>query len=340
LHLPRETSRSDVAAHLTDVQRAVADNALWVERLRAELARVLIGQKPLVDRLLVALLTGGHVLVEGLPGLAKTLALKSLAAAVDGRFSRIQFTPDMLPADIVGTLVFDPRESRFLTKRGPVFAHFVLADEINRAPAKVQSALLEAMQERQVTIGDESLALPTPFLVMATQNPVEQEGTFGLPEAQLDRFLAKLVVDYPAAHEERAILDAMARTAPTPSLDVVVTLDQILAARQVVDTIHVDPRIRDYVVALVRATRRPSEVGLDLDGMVRYGASPRATIALTLAARAWAFLAGRAYVTPQDVKSLALDVMRHRVAVTFEAEAQQLTATQLVRRVLETVPVP
>ncbi len=328
------------AAHLRELSNAVADNALWVERLRGELARVVVGQKALVDRLLVALLTGGHVLVEGLPGLAKTLSLKTLASALDGRFSRIQFTPDMLPADIVGTLVFDPRDSRFLTKHGPVFASFVLADEINRAPAKVQSALLEAMQEHQVTIGEESFPLPRPFLVMATQNPVEQEGTYTLPEAQLDRFLMKLVVGYPSASEERAILDAMARTAPRLDVDRVVTLDEVLAAREVVDSIHVDERLRDYIVELVRTTRRPSAAGLAMDHLVRYGASPRATIALTLASRAWAFLSGRAYVTPQDIKTLAPDVLRHRVAVTYEAEAQEITAEDVVSRVLVTVAVP
>ncbi len=340
---PQDPARIDAksaGAHLRATQQAVADNALWVPRVRDELARVVVGQRSLVDRLLVALLTGGHVLVEGLPGLAKTLSLKTLSSALAGRFSRIQFTPDMLPADIVGTLVFDPRDSRFSTKHGPVFANFVLADEINRAPAKVQSALLEAMQERQVTIGEETFPLPTPFLVMATQNPVEQEGTYSLPEAQLDRFLMKVVVGYPTKDEERAILDVMARTAPRLAVDEVVSLDDVMRARDVIDAIHVDERIRDYIVDLVHATRRPSSVGLDLDAFVRYGASPRATIALTLVARAWAFLAGRPYVTPQDVKTLAMDVLRHRVAITYEAEAREITAEDVVRRVLETVPVP
>ena len=328
------------SARMREVQGAIEDNSLWVARLRDELARVVVGQKGLVDRLLVALLTGGHVLVEGLPGLAKTLSLKTLSAAVDGDFSRIQFTPDMLPADIVGTQVYQPHESAFSVKKGPVFANFVLADEINRAPAKVQSALLESMQERQATIGDKTFRLPRPFLVMATQNPVEQEGTYTLPEAQLDRFLLKVVVGYPSKAEERRILDSMARTRPNTSVDVVVTLDQILRARGVIDDIRIDERVRDYIVELVRATRQPSAVGVDMDRFVRYGGSPRATIALTLCAKAWAFLSGRAYVTPQDVKAIAMDVLRHRVAVTYEAEALDVSPEDVVQRVLEAVPVP
>ncbi len=327
-------------SQLDALEQAVRDNSLWASRLRAELGRVVVGQRPLVDRLLVALLTGGHVLVEGLPGLAKTLSLKTLSSAVDARFRRIQFTPDMLPADVVGTLVYVPHEGRFETKRGPIFANLVLADEINRAPAKVQSALLEAMQERQVTLGDETHALPRPFMVMATQNPVEQEGTYALPEAQVDRFLLKVIVDYPDAREERQILDAMATTQPRLDVSAVATLDQILHARAVVDAVHVDDRVRDYVVRLVRATRRPSEAGADLDAFVRYGGSPRATIALTLSAKAWAFLQGRAYVTPNDVKALAPDVLRHRVAPSYEGEARGVTSERIVSAVLEAVAVP
>ena len=337
---PERLPRGTENRHLALLQQAVTDNSLWVERLRGELARVVVGQKHLVDRLLVALLTGGHVLVEGLPGLAKTLSLKTLAQAVDARFSRIQFTPDMLPADIVGTLIYNPQHGSFQTKHGPVFANFVLTDEINRAPAKVQSALLEAMQERQVTIGDETFPLPRPFLVMATQNPVEQEGTYNLPEAQVDRFMLKVVVGYPSRDEERAILEAMATSSPRLDVDRVVTLDQIGQARSVVDQLHVDDRVKDYIVAMVHATRKPSELGLEIDHLIRYGGSPRATIALTLAARAWAFLHGRAYVTPQDVKAIAFDVLRHRVAVTYEAEAQDIGAEHVVGQILETLPVP
>ncbi|MEZ4339469.1 MAG: MoxR family ATPase [Sandaracinaceae bacterium] len=339
-HPPLEPSAEPQKHRLRQLEQAVRDNGLWVDPLRRELGRVVVGQRTLVDRLLVAMLTGGHVLVEGLPGLAKTLALKTLSSAMHGEFSRIQFTPDMLPSDIVGTLVFEPGEMTFATRRGPVFANFVLADEINRAPAKVQSALLEAMQERQVTIGDATHRLPRPFMVMATQNPIEHEGTYALPEAQLDRFLFKVVVGYPSEAEERQILEAMARTRPRLDVDPVVSTDEILRARGVVDDIHVDERIKDYVVALVRATRQPSRVGLELDHLVRYGGSPRATIALTLGAKASAFLAGRAYVTPQDVKSLAPDVLRHRVGTTYEAEALDIPADQIVAQVLETVPVP
>ncbi|UJR86691.1 AAA family ATPase [Sandaracinus amylolyticus] len=341
--LEERTTRAPRGAespHVALLQQAVRDNSAWVGDLRAQLARVVVGQKGLVDRLLLALLTNGHVLVEGLPGLAKTLSLKVLAQAVEADFARIQFTPDMLPADIVGTLVYHPADGAFVTKHGPVFANFVLADEINRAPAKVQSALLEAMQERQVTIGDHSYALPSPFLVMATQNPVEQEGTYALPEAQLDRFMMKVVVGYPSKSEERAILDAMATSAPRLDVEPVVALHQIASAREIVNAIRVDDRIKDYVVQLVHATRRPSDVGLALDPCIRFGASPRATIALTLAARAWAFLHGRAYVTPQDVKALAFDVLRHRVATTYEAEAEGIGADRIIADVLTAVPVP
>ncbi len=338
--LATQSPPSPASNRFDPIRQAVQDNAAWVGRLREELSQVVVGQQDLVDRLLVALLCGGHVLVEGLPGLAKTLCLKTLSSAVDGAFSRVQFTPDLLPADIVGTLIFDPRESTFTTKHGPVFANFVLADEINRAPAKVQSALLEAMQERQVTIGDETFALPEPFLVMATQNPVEQEGTYPLPEAQLDRFMLKVVVGYPSRQEERQILDAMARTKPNLDVEKVVGLDQILRARGVIDEIHVDDAVKDYIVDLVLATRKPSDVGLELDPFVRYGGSPRATIALTLAAKSWAFLDGRAFVSPHDVKAVAMDVLRHRVAVTYEADAREISPEDIVRQVLETVPVP
>jgi MoxR-like ATPase len=321
-------------------QAAVGHAAGWVAPLRSEIGRVLVGQHALVDKLIVALLTGGHVLLEGVPGLAKTLALKTLAQAINAEFQRIQFTPDMLPADIVGTLIYNPRDGHFETKRGPVFANLVLADEINRAPAKVQSALLEAMQERQVTLGDHTHPLPSPFMVMATQNPIEQEGTYPLPEAQVDRFLLQVVVTYPSPDEELAILDAMATTSPALGVSPVLSTEQLLASRRVVDAIYVDDKVKRYIVSLVVATRDPAAFGLDLAPLIRFGASPRATIALTLGAKAWAFLHGRGYVTPQDVKAIALDVLRHRVAVTYEAEAERLGADQIVARILDQVAIP
>jgi MoxR-like ATPase len=277
------------------------------------------------------------VLLEGVPGLAKTLTVSTLARAVAGSFQRVQFTPDLLPADLVGTLIYNQAEGRFSVKKGPVFAQFVLADEVNRAPAKVQSALLEAMQERQVTIGDTTYPLPAPFMVLATQNPVEQEGTYPLPEAQVDRFLLKLIVDYPSRGEEAAILRRMGRTAPPPAVRAVVSPEQILSARALVDLLYVDERVEGYVVDLVRATRGGMP---ELAGLVAYGASPRATIGLALAARAHAFLQGRPYVTPEDVRALAPDVLRHRMALTYEAEAEEVTADDLVARVLARVPVP
>ncbi len=319
---------------------AVRNTSAWVAPLRQEIARVLIGQKPLVDRLLVGLVTNGHILLEGVPGLAKTLSLKTLAAATQLKFQRLQFTPDMLPADIIGTMIYNPRDGSFHTKHGPIFSNFILADEINRAPAKVQSALLEAMQERQVTLGDETYELPRPFLVMATQNPLEQEGTYPLPEAQVDRFMLKVIVDYPNRTEERAILEAMATSEPDLSVAPVVSSDDILIARNVVNSVYVDDKLKDYIVDIVWATRDPKRYGIDLNGYVRYGASPRATIALTMAAKAWAFLNGRGYVTPQDVKTFALDVLRHRVAVSYEAEAENITAENIITKVLETLPVP
>ena len=322
------------------INEAVRTTSGWVAPLRQEIARVLVGQKNLVDRLLVGLVTNGHILLEGVPGLAKTLALKTLSSATQLKFHRLQFTPDMLPADIVGTMIYNPREGSFHTKHGPIFSNFILADEINRAPAKVQSALLEAMQERQVTLGDDTYALPQPFLVMATQNPLEQEGTYPLPEAQVDRFMLKVIVDYPNRAEERAILEAMATSEPDLRVAPVVSADDILAARRVVNSVYVDDKLKDYIVDTVLATRDPKHYGIDLNGYVRYGASPRATIALTMAAKAWAFLNGRGYVTPQDVKTFALDVLRHRVAVSYEAEAENITSENIIAKVLETLPVP
>ena len=330
-------SSSDLGA-LTE---RVAEHARFVPALLESMGRVVVGQSQMVERLLIGLLTGGHVLLEGVPGLAKTLTVSTLARAVDARFQRVQFTPDLLPADLLGTLVYNQAEASFLVKKGPIFANIILADEVNRAPAKVQSALLEAMQERQVTIGETTYPLPRPFLVLATQNPIEQEGTYPLPEAQVDRFMLKTVVDYPTRDEELEIMRRMSHAAPLPEVRPVVSPQQILDARAVVGQVYVDPRVEEYVVDLVLATRDPGQHGLqNLVGLVSTGASPRASIALALAARAHAFLQGRAYVTPDDVRSIALDVLRHRVAVTYEAEAEEVTADQIAARVLKTVQVP
>jgi MoxR-like ATPase len=327
-------------ADIRALQDAVQQNSAWVAPLRQQMSRVIVGQQQLIDRLMVGLLGNGHLLLEGVPGLAKTLSLKTLAAAISARFHRIQFTPDMLPADIVGTMIYNPREGTFHTKHGPVFANLILADEINRAPAKVQSALLEAMQERQVTLGDETHRLPDPFLVMATQNPIEQEGTYPLPEAQVDRFMLKVGVDYPNRMEERAILDAMATSEPNLAVEPVVSTDDIAKARRVVNRIYVDDKVKEYIVDIVLATRNPRPFGIDLNGYVQCGASPRATIYLTLAARAWAFLQGRGYVTPQDVKDISLDVLRHRVTVSYEAEAENIVPEQIIQKIFEGLPVP
>lgn len=318
----------------------VREAGAWIPLLRREISRVIIGQQYLVDRLLVGLLANGHVLLEGVPGLAKTLSIRTLGMAIDAQFSRIQFTPDLLPADIVGTLIYHPQSGDFVTKQGPVFANLVLADEINRAPAKVQSALLEAMQEHRVTLGDQTYALPEPFLVLATENPIDQEGTYPLPEAQVDRFMLKLKIGYPSKEEERQILDTMASTAPKTEVSPVITPEHILSARQVVDAIHVDDTIKDYIVELVFATRKPSDYGLDWDGFIEFGGSPRATISLALAAKAWAFLQGRGFVTPQDVKEIGMDVLRHRVIVSYEAEAEELTSEALIQKIFDTVAVP
>ena len=323
-----------------EITDRVKEHSSWVTALQQEIARVVVGQKYLVDGLLVSLLTNGHVLLEGVPGLAKTLAVKTLAAAIRTGFRRIQFTPDLLPADLIGTLVYNPREGVFTTKQGPIFSNLILADEINRAPAKVQSALLEAMQERQVTIGDQTFKLPDPFLVLATQNPLEQEGTYTLPEAQLDRFMLKLSITYPSKIEERQILDLMGTSAPKLNVNAVVDPDQIIRARELVNSIYMDDRVKDYIVDIVFATREPAAYKLQMAGLIRWGASPRATIALTLAAKARAFLSGRGYVTPQDVKSIGLDVLRHRVAITYEAEAENLTSEKIVEKVFATLPVP
>lgn len=311
-----------------------------IERVRAEVRKVLVGQDAMLSRLLIALLTGGHVLLEGLPGLAKTTAIKALASAIRCKFNRIQFTPDLLPADLIGTMIYNPREGSFGTRKGPIFANLVLADEINRAPSKVQSALLEAMQEHQVTIGDETYLLEEPFLVLATQNPIEQEGTYPLPEAQVDRFMLKVVVGYPTKAEERKVVDAVLDDVRR-EIQPVLEPSQLLEIKQTVSSIYMDDKVKDYVLDVVAATRRPDEFRLkDLKPLIQCGASPRASINLCLAARANAFLAGRGYVTPQDVKDIAFEILRHRIILTYEAEAEEMTSDDIVRRVLESVPVP
>ncbi len=323
-----------------EITAEVRHAGAWVAPLQAEVGRVVVGQDYLVEGLLLGLLTNGHVLLEGVPGLAKTLTVKTLASVVRTGFSRLQFTPDLLPADLIGTLIYNPRSGEFTVKQGPLFSNLILADEINRAPAKVQSALLEAMQERQVTIGDTTYPLPDPFLVLATQNPLEQEGTYPLPEAQLDRFTLKLKIGYPSRAEERQILDLMGTSAPRLEVNPIVEPADIIHARSVVNSIYVDDRVKDYIVDVVWATREPSRYKLPLDGMIRYGASPRATIALILAARAKAFLQGRGYVTPQDVKSIGHDVLRHRVMVSYEAEAEEVTSETIIDRIFAGLPVP
>ena len=321
-------------------ERAARESAV-LSALRAEIGKVIVGQETVVDRLLLALLCNGHVLLEGVPGLAKTLTVTTLAQCLAADFHRIQFTPDLLPADVIGTQVYNPASGDFHVRKGPVFANLILADEINRAPAKVQSALLEAMQERQVTICDETFPMADPFLVLATQNPVEQEGTYPLPEAQVDRFMFKLKVSYPDKGDELKILRRMAGREPLPAVTAVMSPPDILRLRGLAAEIHVDPRIEEYIVNLVDATRRPEAYGLDcLRGWLQYGASPRATIFLTQAAKGGALMAGRGYVTPQDVKSVAMDVLRHRLILTYEAEAEEKTPEELVQAILDTVKVP
>ncbi|MBI4517382.1 MAG: MoxR family ATPase [Deltaproteobacteria bacterium] len=318
----------------------VKEASAFAYRLREEIGTVIVGQRYLIDRLLIGLLANGHVLLEGVPGLAKTLSVKTLAQAVSASFRRIQFTPDLLPADLIGTMIYSPSDGSFTTKKGPLFAQIILADEINRAPAKVQSALLEAMQEHQVTLGDATHSLPEPFLVLATQNPIEQEGTYPLPEAQVDRFMLKLRIGYPSREEERQILDRMASTGDHQGAAAVVSPADIMHARKLVDQIYIDDKIKEYVINIVFATREPAAYQLDLAPLIEYGASPRATLYLTLAAKAHAFLQGRGYVTPQDVKSIGPDVMRHRVIVTYEAEAEEIDSDEIVKRVFDGVPVP
>lgn len=322
------------------INELVHKQSAFVEKLNAEVAKVIVGQKAMIERILIGMLTGGHVLLEGVPGLAKTLTVKTLSDTLDMKFQRIQFTPDLLPADIVGTVIYNQARGEFISKQGPIFANLVLADEINRAPAKVQSALLEAMQERQVTIGDTTHRLPDPFLVMATQNPIEQEGTYALPEAQLDRFMLMIKVGYPTKEEERAIMDRM--TAPVrASAERAATPQEIAEARSVVQEVYIDEKIKDYIVNIVQATREPKAYGLgELSDFIGFGASPRASIFLNLAARAHAFLRHRGYVTPEDIKAVGVDVLRHRVILTYEAEAEEITSETVIRKLFERVEVP
>ncbi len=325
---------------IAEINARVRDQARFIATIREEVGRVIVGQHELIDRLLTGLLCNGHILIEGVPGLAKTLTVKTLSDAIDAKFVRIQFTPDLLPADITGTMVFNPREGTFEAHRGPVFANIVLADEVNRAPPKVQAALLEAMQERQVSIGGASLPLPNPFMVLATQNPIEHEGTYPLPEAQLDRFLLKVVVHYPSRQEEREILERGLAGAPA-EVSRIVSPDEVLTAQRDVLEVHLEEGLKDYIVRLVSATREPEAYRLDsLRNLVAFGASPRAGISLAMAARANAFIEGRGYVTPDDIKTLAPDVLRHRIVITYEAEAEDLTADDILIRVLEGVELP
>ncbi len=329
-----------MALDVREIGIRVEQHSQFVHDLMGAMAQVIVGQQYMLERLLVGLLANGHVLLEGVPGLAKTRAVTTLAQALQADFQRVQFTPDLLPADLIGTLIYQPQSGDFRVRKGPVFANIVLADEINRAPAKVQSALLESMQEGQVTIGDDSFQLPQPFLVLATQNPIEQEGTYPLPEAQVDRFMLKLKITYPSREEELEILDRMAQTQTQPPIQPVVSTDDIIQARRVVDDIYLDDKIKQYIVDIVYATRTPSDYGLGIGSHIDCGASPRATIYLALAAKAYAFLQGRGYVTPQDVKSIGIDILRHRVLTTYEAEAAELTSEDLVQQVFDHLPVP
>jgi len=329
-----------MAIDVKQIGEKVQKESAVLARVRGEIEKVIIGQEYLIERLLVGLLCNNHVLIEGVPGLAKTLSVTTLARTIQASFQRIQFTPDLLPADLIGTLIYNPQSGGFSTKRGPIFANIILADEINRAPAKVQSALLEAMQERQVTIGDESHRLDEPFMVLATQNPIEQEGTYPLPEAQVDRFMLKLKITYPSKEEEKRILKRMAKSAPELSVDPVIEPSDILRLRALTDEIYMDEKVEDYIVDVVQATRTPERYGLDVGNLIQYGASPRATIYLTMAAKAHALLQGRGYVTPQDVKAIGMDVLRHRVIITYEAEAEEKTSEDVVAAIFDNVAVP
>ena len=325
---------------IKDIADVIKEESKILSNLINEMGKVIVGQKHLIERLLIGILANGHILLEGVPGLAKTLSVMTMAKAMKIKYQRIQFTPDLLPADLIGTLIYNPRSGEFTTKKGPLFSNIILADEINRAPAKVQSALLESMQERQVTIGDKTFKLDDPFLVLATQNPIEQEGTYPLPEAQVDRFMLKLNIDYPNKSEEREILERMAVTEKKIKVKSVISPSDIKRLRSVVDQIYIDDKIKDYIVDLVIATREPGKYNLDLDEFIEYGASPRATIYLTIASKAYAFLKGRGYVTPQDVKSIGMDVLRHRVILTYEAEAEEMTPEKVIQNIFDNIEVP
>ena len=327
-------------SEISKLNQKIQQDALFIQDLRKEMAKVVVGQDELINGLLVGLIANGHVLVEGVPGLAKTLTVKTLAQAVSASFQRIQFTPDLLPADITGTLIFNPKESTFSVRKGPIFANIILADEINRAPAKVQSALLEGMQERQVTISDSTFKLPDLFMVLATQNPIEQEGTYPLPEAQVDRFMLKINITYPTKVEEARVLELMARQT-LPVAGKAVSVEQVMQARQTADLIYVDDKIKNYVLDLVIATREPEKHGLErIKPWINYGASPRATIYMIQAAKAYAFINGRGYVTPEDIKAVGFSVMRHRVLLTYEAEAENITSEDIIKNIFEAVEVP
>ena len=329
-----------MSTDIQEITEQVNQAGMFLTKLRDEIGKVIVGQSYLIDRLLIGLLANGHVLIEGVPGLAKSMSVRVLARAINTTYQRIQFTPDLLPADLIGTLIFNPKTGEFTTKKGPIFANIILADEINRAPAKVQSALLEAMQERQVTIGKETFPLTEPFMVLATQNPIEQEGTYPLPEAQLDRFMLKLNLSYPDKVQEKEIMNRMAITNYQLPTRPVIGPDEILRARAVVDNIYIDDKVKDYILDLVFATREPELYRLDLKGYIRFGASPRSSIYLNIAARAHAFIKGRGYVTPQDVKSIGMDVLRHRVILNYEAEAEDLTTEDIIQKILDQVEVP
>lgn len=325
---------------IKQINELVQKESIFVQKLISEIGKVIVGQHYLIERLLIGLLADGHILIEGVPGLAKTMSVRMLAQAIQTQFQRLQFTPDLLPADLIGTLIYNPKDGSFVTKKGPIFSNIILADEINRAPAKVQSAMLEAMQERTVTIGEETFSLTQPFLVLATQNPIEQEGTYPLPEAQIDRFMLKLNVTYPDKREEREIMDRMAVVGKTPKVEAVITPEEILKVREVINEIYIDDKIKDYIVDLVFATRDPHAYKLQLAQYIQYGASPRASIYLNIAARAHAFIQGRGYVTPQDVKSIGADVMRHRIIVSYEAEAEGLSSEDILKRIFDQIEVP
>jgi len=328
-------------ADITELNEQIQRESEFIDNLYTEVGKIIVGQKYMIERLMIALLTNGHILLEGVPGLAKTLAVNTLSKTINTKFQRIQFTPDLLPADLIGTLIYNQKDGEFTTKKGPIFSNIILADEINRSPAKVQSALLEAMQERQVTIGEETFLLDDPFLVLATQNPIEQEGTYPLPEAQVDRFMLKIKIDYPNKEEEREILRRMAHTNSKPVANPVVEPDMIIRARQVTDNVYMDEKIANYIIDLVFATRQPEEHGLDdLKPLIQYGASPRASIYLTLASKAHAFLQRRGYVTPDDVRAIGMDVLRHRVTVTYEAEAEEITSEEVIKQVFAQIEVP